>query len=223
MKVSSTQNYFSAAQFTTVPEFWGVLYVCISRSIPSIYRFPKRQCWWQFTLPWAIRAPIEGGGGRTMVAIGLLATLPSSTYLMCVIKNSKNCFVFVGVRKKWCGSKSVQKNKSCKTKTETTAKNCVTLWRKELMQLVSFFCASPGLWEGSSQSTCANGRRHIMYHRAAKHTALCKSKRERQGATAGDSITFKHLLEVQQCNAVVAQKNSHHGGYDGKLCCVCTH
>ena len=57
----------------------------ISRSISSTYWFPKRQCWWQFTLPWAIRAPIEGGGGRTMVAIGLLATLPSSTYLMCVI------------------------------------------------------------------------------------------------------------------------------------------
>ena len=73
------------------------------------------------------------------------------------------------------------------------------------MQLVSFFC---GLWEGSSQSTCANGRRHIMYHRAAKHTALCKSKREGQGATAGDSITFKHLLEVQQCTAVVAQKKT---------------
>ena len=91
------------------------------------------------------------------------------------------------------------------------------------MQLVSFFCARPGLWEGSSQSTCANGRRHIMYHRAAKHTALCKSKREGQGATAGDSITFKHLVEVQQCSAVVAQKNSYHGGYDGKLCCVCTH
>ena len=47
------------------------------------------------------------------------------------------------------------------------------------MKLVSFFCARPGLWEGSSQSTCANGRRHIMYHRAAKHTALCKSKRKR--------------------------------------------
>ena len=91
------------------------------------------------------------------------------------------------------------------------------------MQLVYFFCASPGLWEGSSQSTCANGRRHIMYHRAAKHTALCKSKRERQGATAGDSITFKRLLEVQQCTAVVAQKNSYHVGFDGKSYCVCTH
>ena len=34
-----------------------------------------------------------------MVAIGLLATLPSSTYLMCGIKNSKNSFVLVGVRK----------------------------------------------------------------------------------------------------------------------------
>ena len=74
------------------------------------------------------------------------------------------------------------------------------------MQLVSFFCASPGLWEGSSQSTCANGRRHIMYHRAAKHTALCKSKRERQGATAGDSITFKHLLEVAVAFAAVTRK-----------------
>ena len=35
-----------------------------------------------------------------MVAIGLLATLPSSIYLMCVITNSKISFVLVGVRKR---------------------------------------------------------------------------------------------------------------------------
>ena len=35
---------------------------------------------------------------------------------------------------------------------------------------------------------------------------FARAREKGRGATAGDSITFKHLLEVQQCNAVVAQK-----------------
>ena len=46
--------------------FEGSLNMSISWSISSTNRFPEKyrpywQCWWQFTLPWAIRAPIEGG------------------------------------------------------------------------------------------------------------------------------------------------------------------
>ena len=92
------------------------------------------------------------------------------------------------------------------------------------MQLVSFFCARPGLWEGSSQSTCANGRRHIMYHRAAKHTALCKSKRERGRGQQLEILS--HLNICWRSNSALQwlrKKNSYHRGYDGKSCCVCTH